>query len=88
MPSSTSKNVFKCPFGDDACPGTTGNTSSMCDSKYRGPLCATCQKGYFRSNAGTECVSCTEANSWTGTIVLGVAVLFVVALTLSDATLQ
>jgi hypothetical protein len=63
----SSVRVYLCTHGAVACAGGTGDGTSdeypYCHTGYVGPLCAVCDKDYFRSWSSTRCERCAAGES-------------------------
>jgi hypothetical protein len=60
---------------------TSGNSDSYCDTGHTGPLCSACEMDYYWG-FGQKCVSCGDT-SVSGSILIGVIVLIVAAISLT-----
>ena len=84
---SPDSEVHECPLKQYGCPGGNFSDSVRCHIGFKGPLCATCEQGYYASMRGTggvgTCRKCGNRSTALFTVLL---ILLIVVLVLAVAT--
>ncbi|KAK7254168.1 hypothetical protein SO694_00008461 [Aureococcus anophagefferens] len=69
--TASSKKLYRCPGGGDACPGGNATGEGLCADGYDGVLCSDCERGHY-ATAGGVAFTCDGCDSGARGLSLGV----------------
>lgn len=61
--TATSRKLYRCPGGDDACPGGNATGEGLCADGYDGVLCSDCERGHYATSDALTftCEACDQS---------------------------